>query len=60
MLLLQFVEGLTHRQAAETVRARIDFKFALGLDLEAPCFDHSVLSEFRDRLLIYSRCCRSG
>ncbi|MFD0316129.1 transposase [Streptomyces flavalbus] len=27
---LQFVEGLTDRQAAEAVRARIDFKYALG------------------------------
>ncbi|WP_141713801.1 transposase, partial [Streptomyces sp. AVP053U2] len=27
---LQSVEGLTDRQAAEAVRARIDFKYALG------------------------------
>ncbi|MGW1617458.1 IS1182 family transposase [Streptomyces sp. NPDC002285] len=47
---LQFVEGLTDRQAAEAVRARIDFKYALGLDLDDPGFDFSVLSEFRDRL----------
>ncbi|MFF7139607.1 IS1182 family transposase, partial [Streptomyces sp. NPDC008196] len=47
---LQFVEGLTDRQAAEAVRARIDFKYALGLELDDPGFDFSVLSEFRDRL----------
>lgn len=47
---LQFVEGLTDRQAAETVRARIDYKYALGLQLDDPGFDFSVLSEFRDRL----------
>ncbi|WP_306341070.1 IS1182 family transposase [Streptomyces sp. AS13] len=47
---LQFVEGLTDRQAAEAVRARIDFKYALGLHLDDPGFDFSVLSEFRDRL----------
>ncbi|MCT9108110.1 IS1182 family transposase [Streptomyces mirabilis] len=47
---LQFVEGLTDRQAAEAVRARIDFKYALGLALDDPGFDFSVLSEFRDRL----------
>ncbi|MFB7733446.1 IS1182 family transposase [Streptomyces sp. NPDC056112] len=47
---LQFVEGLTDRQAAEAVRARIDFKYALGLQLDDPGFDFSVLSEFRDRL----------
>lgn len=28
VLVLQFVEGLTDRQAAEAVRARIDFKYA--------------------------------
>lgn len=51
VLVLQFVEGLTDRQAAEAVRARIDFKYALGLDLEDPGFDYSVLSEFRERLV---------
>ncbi|MDT9701886.1 IS1182 family transposase [Streptomyces sp. P17] len=51
VLVLQFVEGLTDRQAAEAVRARIDFKYALGLDLGDPGFDFSVLSEFRDRLV---------
>ncbi|MFD9378639.1 IS1182 family transposase [Streptomyces sp. NPDC059999] len=51
VLVLQFVEGLTDRQAAESVRARIDFKYALGLDLGDPGFDFSVLSEFRDRLV---------
>ncbi|GHJ26622.1 hypothetical protein TPA0910_42370 [Streptomyces hygroscopicus subsp. sporocinereus] len=50
VLVLQFVEGLTDRQAAEAVRARIDFKYALGLELDDPGFDFSVLSEFRDRL----------
>ena len=51
VLVLQFVEGLTDRQAAEAARARIDFKYALGLDLGDPGFDFSVLSEFRDRLV---------
>ncbi|WP_078504421.1 IS1182 family transposase [Streptomyces viridochromogenes] len=51
VLVLQFVEGLTDRQAAEAVRARIDFKYALGLQLDDPGFDFSVLSEFRDRLV---------
>ncbi|MER6169624.1 IS1182 family transposase [Streptomyces violaceorubidus] len=51
VLVLQFVEGLTDRQAAEAVRARIDWKFALGLELADPGFDFSVLSEFRDRLV---------
>ncbi|MFB1045583.1 IS1182 family transposase [Streptomyces chrestomyceticus] len=51
VLVWQFVEGLTDRQAAEAVRARIDVKYALGLELGDPGFDHSVLSEFRDRLI---------
>lgn len=32
LLVLHFVENLTDRQAAEAVRARIDWKYALGLD----------------------------
>ena len=48
---MQFAEGLSDRQAAEAVRARIDWKYALGLELTDPGFDFSVLSEFRMRLL---------
>lgn len=48
---LQFLLGLSDRDAAEAVRCRIDFKYALGLDLEDPGFHHSVLGDFRDRLL---------
>lgn len=47
---MQFAEGLSDRQAAEAVRARIDWKYALGLELSDPGFDFSVLSEFRARL----------
>jgi transposase len=49
--LMQFSEGLSDRQAAEAVRARIDWKYALGLRLSDPGFNFSVLSEFRSRLL---------
>ena len=49
--LLQFREGLSDRQAAEAVRARIDWKYLLALDLADPGFDHSLLCEFRGRLL---------
>src|SRR5918992_4586582 len=49
--ILQFRETLSDRQAADAVRARIDWKYLLGLDLTDPGFDFSVLSEFRDRLL---------
>ena len=31
--IMQFAEGLTDRQAADAVRSRIDWKYALGLDL---------------------------
>jgi transposase len=47
----QFMEGLSDRQAAEAVRSRIDWKYALGLDLDDPGFDYSVLSKFRTRLI---------
>jgi transposase len=46
----QMAEDLTDRQAAEAVRTRIDWKYALGLDLADPGFDHSILSEFRGRV----------
>jgi transposase len=48
---LQFAEGLSDRQAADTVRSRIDWKYVLSLDLADPGFDHTVLSEFRARLV---------
>ena len=48
---LQFAEGLSDREAAEAVRARIDWKYLLGLELTDPGFDHSILSRFRDWLI---------
>jgi transposase len=48
---LQFIEGLSDRRAADAVRGRIDWKFLLCLELDDPGFDHSVLCEFRTRLL---------
>ncbi len=49
--ILQYAEGLTDRQAADAVRERIDWKYALGLELTDPGFDFSLLSEFRLRLV---------
>jgi transposase len=49
--LFQFVENLSDRQAADAVRGRIDWKYALGIELTHPGFDSSVLSEFRTRLV---------
>jgi transposase len=48
--IFQEAEDLTDRRAAEAVRTRIDWKYALGLDLADPGFDHSVLSEFRGKV----------
>ncbi|NUB11322.1 hypothetical protein GAY28_00575 [Azospirillum brasilense] len=44
--------GLFDRQAVEAVRGRIDWKYALGLELEDAGFDFSVISKFRSRLVI--------
>lgn len=49
--LMQYVEGLADRQAADAVRSRIDWKYALNLELTDPGFDHTVLCEFRARLI---------
>ncbi len=51
VLILQFVEGLSDRQAAEAVRGRIDWKYALALELTDPGCDASVRSAFRTQLV---------
>jgi hypothetical protein len=48
---LQYCEGLTDRQAVQAMAGRIDWKYALGLELADTGCDFSVLSEFRDRLV---------
>ncbi|MFF1908051.1 transposase [Kitasatospora sp. NPDC058218] len=48
---LQYAEGLSDRQAADQVRARMDWKFLLGLELDDPGFDFTVLGDFRARLI---------
>jgi transposase len=48
---MQFAEGLTDQQAAEAVRSRIDWKYALGLKLTDPGFHYSILSDYRQRLI---------
>jgi transposase len=50
---LQALEGLTDRQAAEYVRTRIDWKYALSLPLSDEGFDASILSDFRERLMAH-------
>jgi transposase len=49
--IMQFAENLSDRQAADAVRARMDWKYALSLELEDSGFHYSVLSEFRTRLV---------
>lgn len=48
---LQMVENLTDRQAAEAVRDKISWKYALGLTLTDTGFDYTVLSQFRTRIV---------
>ena len=51
MTVVQCMEGLPDRQAADAVRGRIDLKYALGLELTDPGFDFTILSDFRKRLV---------
>jgi len=50
-LMLQAIEGLSDRQAADQVRMNIGWKFVLALPLDHEGWDASVLSRIRDRLL---------
>jgi hypothetical protein len=47
---LQRAENMTDREAAEAVRTRLDWQYLLGLSLDDPGFDHSVLPEFRAKV----------
>ncbi len=51
VLIMHYSEGLSDRQAADAFRGRIDWKYALSLELSDAGFNYSVLSEFRDRLI---------
>src|SRR5215469_11870297 len=48
--ILQRAENLTDRLAAEAVRTRLDWQYLLGLPLDDPGFDHTVLAEFRAKV----------
>jgi transposase len=43
--IIQFMEDLPDRQAADAVRGRIDLKYVLGLELTDPGFDFTLLSD---------------
>jgi len=49
--IFQFAEGLSDAQAAMSVAARIDWKYALALPVTAPAIDPSLLVDFRTRLI---------
>src|SRR5918992_1583359 len=53
VMIMQYIEGLTDRQAADAVRRCMDWKYALSLDLHDPGFDFTLLHDFRDRLLAH-------
>ena len=48
---MQYMEGLTDRQTADAVRRCMDWKYALSLELTDPGFNHTLLHDFRQRLL---------
>jgi transposase len=56
---LQMAENLTDRQAAEAVRDKISWKYALGLALSDSGFDFSILSEFRARIAAHGMAARA-
>ena len=51
VVVMQYIEGLTDRQAADAVRRCMDWKYALSLELSDPGFDFTLLHDFRQRLL---------
>jgi transposase len=51
VMVMQYIEGLTDRQAADAVRRCMDWKYALSLELTDPGFDFTLLHDFRCRLL---------
>jgi transposase len=53
VVVMQYMEGLTDRQAADAVRRCMDWKYALSLDLHDPGFDCTLLHDFRERLLAH-------
>ncbi len=53
VMVMQYIEGLTDRQAADAVRRCMDRKYALSLDLTDPGFDFTLLHDFRCRVLTH-------
>ena len=53
VMVMQYLEGLTDRQAAEAVRRCMDWKYALSLDFHDPGVDFTLLHDFRERVLTH-------
>ena len=53
VMVMQYIAGLTDRQAADAVRRCIDWKYALSLELTDAGFDFTLLHDFRERLLAH-------
>jgi transposase len=53
VVVMQYIEGLPDRQAADAVRRCMDWKYALSLELTDPGFDFTLLHDFRERLLAH-------
>jgi transposase len=53
VMVMQHIEGLTDRQAADAVRRCMDWKYALSLELTDPGFDFTLLHDFRCRILAH-------
>src|SRR5436190_24097801 len=51
VLVLKEIEQVSDAEAAEAVRARIDWKYALALELDDSGVDDTILTDFRARLL---------
>jgi transposase len=53
VVVMQYIEGLTDRQAADAVRRCMDWKYALSLELTDSGFDVTLLHDFRCRVLTH-------
>jgi transposase len=53
VVVMQYIEGLTDRQAADAVSRCMDWKYALSLELTDSGFDVTLLHDFRCRVLTH-------
>ena len=53
VLILQFMERMPDRQAAEACQYDLRWKLALGMEVDEPAFHATSLVKFRDRLLAH-------